>query len=506
MSTIPTGLRADFMRKRIVDKATIKNIGSLYVGSGTNMDYGDVQGREINELPPGSAGQILYSTSNGIEYHTLTTNDFPDRTIGWNKLGSGAIFSNSLYAPFYFAVVSEGTGIGIATRLTAGLPSYTLKEDTITYIQTINSTDYSLPLKFNDGNEVKNYYVVDFYNNANNNLTSRCVWNVPLKLEHVDESVVFERTSSPYKNASLQTISEQDKIYFNDTIRVTVARSIDHDLYCVINCGSSSETSFVAPKKDTSAPASTVYNYTVSGTGLAGLANLSYGQYYAEGLNLTDVGSTLSAGDSIIVTRTYCDLGSTYEGNLASGDYIYVGDVYGWHIETGYTSKCDCQYDMKGQGTSTRHIVHMNEEFSQDGYRVFLQDWGLNIGQFWPNRIEYKFEQLTDVNGQVEGTAVMYVNTGSSGEPSHFTVSIHATSSSFNPRFVGAVEETSQMAGKGIRGLAATEITTTPHSFKFYPNTTLGVGTKIYLYFAQSQNEPVYYMTLNISRIEHYTN
>ncbi len=96
MSTIPGGLRADYMRKRMEDKATINVIGGLYVGStsSTNLD-GTSNTFYVTECLPPSATVGLPLVSNGQNtipsYQQLNTGGIAPQAVTKAKLGNGTI-------------------------------------------------------------------------------------------------------------------------------------------------------------------------------------------------------------------------------------------------------------------------------------------------------------------------------------------------------------------------------------------------------------------------------
>ena len=63
MSIIENGLRADIMRKRMEDKNTLKNKGSLYVGTGNKETIETKDTYETKELSKGNSGEILICLS-----------------------------------------------------------------------------------------------------------------------------------------------------------------------------------------------------------------------------------------------------------------------------------------------------------------------------------------------------------------------------------------------------------------------------------------------------------
>lgn len=106
MSTIPKGLRADYMRQRMEDKATITSAGGIYVGRTAITLHGDRNGNtsgtitayETDCQPLGGAGLPLVSngTSGGwpyLSYKALGTAGVADNAINYAKLGAGTVVS-----------------------------------------------------------------------------------------------------------------------------------------------------------------------------------------------------------------------------------------------------------------------------------------------------------------------------------------------------------------------------------------------------------------------------
>ena len=98
MSTIPDGLRADLMRARMEDKATITAIGGLYVGGTNPINYVGSGGSiipayETECLPPGTSGYPLVSNGAGEKpsYKQVTNNGIEDEAVTGAKLGQGTI-------------------------------------------------------------------------------------------------------------------------------------------------------------------------------------------------------------------------------------------------------------------------------------------------------------------------------------------------------------------------------------------------------------------------------
>lgn len=117
MSTIPAGLRADYMRARMEDKATIQHTGGLYMGSTQAVTYRDinngtatvVNAYATKELEPGTAGMPLISNGPGNElsYGPLTSSGIANNTITLNQLGNGTIGTNSGSNARYIFNISE---------------------------------------------------------------------------------------------------------------------------------------------------------------------------------------------------------------------------------------------------------------------------------------------------------------------------------------------------------------------------------------------------------------
>ena len=101
--TIPAGLRADYMRKRMEDKATIHVTGSLYVGGDTTIQLHEdntnttIDAQETVELVPGGAGLPLVSKGSEQipEYTTIKTAGIADAAITKAKLGNGAVINGN---------------------------------------------------------------------------------------------------------------------------------------------------------------------------------------------------------------------------------------------------------------------------------------------------------------------------------------------------------------------------------------------------------------------------
>lgn len=93
MSTIPAGLRADYMRQRMEDKATITTAGGLYVGGTTSTSYMNPDGSttlavETEQLPPGPEGYPLVSNgpSTKPSYQQITSSMIANGSISKNKV------------------------------------------------------------------------------------------------------------------------------------------------------------------------------------------------------------------------------------------------------------------------------------------------------------------------------------------------------------------------------------------------------------------------------------
>ena len=109
MSKIPSGLTGAAMRARMEDKATIKQIGGLYVGGITSVDYtggddsssGSTSAKQTEELPPFNRGYPLISNGAGA-------------IPSFQPLGSDAIVNNS--------VVQDSLGVGSVISLRSSTP------------------------------------------------------------------------------------------------------------------------------------------------------------------------------------------------------------------------------------------------------------------------------------------------------------------------------------------------------------------------------------------------
>lgn len=101
MSTIPAGLRADLMRHRMEDKATITAIGGLYVGSTSPVNFYDENGNVISAyetelLAPGTDKYPLVSNGTGQKpsYQQLTSAGIANGAITGDKLGEGTVVNS----------------------------------------------------------------------------------------------------------------------------------------------------------------------------------------------------------------------------------------------------------------------------------------------------------------------------------------------------------------------------------------------------------------------------
>lgn len=103
MSTIPEGLRADYMRERMEDKATITAIGGLYIGGPTATYYHNNDGTMTPEChetivlapAPNSTGLPLVSNGpNAVpSYQQLGSIGIAPEAVTKAKLGNGTVAS-----------------------------------------------------------------------------------------------------------------------------------------------------------------------------------------------------------------------------------------------------------------------------------------------------------------------------------------------------------------------------------------------------------------------------
>ena len=103
MSTIPNGLRADHMRARMEDKASILHVGGLYVGGLASVTYvndeddpsADITAYETIELYPTINDIGLPLVSNGAgaipSYRQIGASSLVNGTITKDKLSNGTI-------------------------------------------------------------------------------------------------------------------------------------------------------------------------------------------------------------------------------------------------------------------------------------------------------------------------------------------------------------------------------------------------------------------------------
>ena len=94
-SKIPAGLSAKTMRLRMEDKATLKHIGSLYVGTGYT-----IEGEQTTELEPGTKGYPLVVKAGaadvGIGYEPLTATGIASGAVTTDKIASGAVTTDKI--------------------------------------------------------------------------------------------------------------------------------------------------------------------------------------------------------------------------------------------------------------------------------------------------------------------------------------------------------------------------------------------------------------------------
>ena len=117
MSTIPAGLRVDYMRERMEDKATITVPGGIYVGGATpktyhNADGSTITGYETVCLPPGADGlPLIAKTVDGVktlEHAQIGADAIADNAMTQAKFGVGTVVSADNNAgPYYFKVTSD---------------------------------------------------------------------------------------------------------------------------------------------------------------------------------------------------------------------------------------------------------------------------------------------------------------------------------------------------------------------------------------------------------------
>lgn len=101
--TIPAGLKANLMRERMEDKATIANAGSLYVGGLTSTVFVDENGNNLSgyvteELKPSSTvGLPLVSKGAGAKpaYEPINTVGISNKAVTKDKMGSGTIVTTA---------------------------------------------------------------------------------------------------------------------------------------------------------------------------------------------------------------------------------------------------------------------------------------------------------------------------------------------------------------------------------------------------------------------------
>lgn len=95
MSKIPSGLTAKQMRLRMLDKATMRKTGSLYMGGSTVVSYQGVTDTiyEIEELEAGNQYFPLLSQGENsvLHYSLISTTGLQDNSISKSKLGNGTI-------------------------------------------------------------------------------------------------------------------------------------------------------------------------------------------------------------------------------------------------------------------------------------------------------------------------------------------------------------------------------------------------------------------------------
>ena len=273
MSTIPEGLRADYMRQRMLDKATITSIGGLYFGSRYGETYqGEslINGYRIAQLSPSAEKYALsvrvlpytpLTKGNiALEYRQIPEVGFVNGSITAAKIGDGGIISPdpntqyklqidkaqvpSIFTTFDLLVIEYMNSSYNFDYSTMPLTGY--KTDDIVTISRESGNTYYYR-KNNPKVEFDNniYYVVEYDNGDGD--PKRCVHYSSISLKSNSTEVPqTERTSSPYKNASLVTISERNQypltIYYGDRLTLSpVLRSggqcffaIDDDpaVYC----------------------------------------------------------------------------------------------------------------------------------------------------------------------------------------------------------------------------------------------------------------------------------
>ena len=152
--TIPAGLRADIMRTSMENKNTLRDIGALYVGTGTKTSI--TAGEESYEIPvtaaltPGTINYPLVSNGPGagIEYRQLTPEGF---SLNNNRttIGNGVTLSaaDGQFNHLYY-VVAEYTDGNVFS------PVFYINSNTLgnIYVPTGSNTHFTIHMVDSSGN------------------------------------------------------------------------------------------------------------------------------------------------------------------------------------------------------------------------------------------------------------------------------------------------------------------------------------------------------------------
>ena len=117
MSTIPEGLRADYMRKRMEDKATITVPGGLYVGGTSSTAVNGTSFYPAVCLAPGSNSAGLPLVSNGPNaipsYQQVNTGGIADQAVTLAKMGNGTVVAADSTKQYVLSVENDSNDANV---------------------------------------------------------------------------------------------------------------------------------------------------------------------------------------------------------------------------------------------------------------------------------------------------------------------------------------------------------------------------------------------------------
>lgn len=334
MSTIPTGLRGDLMRKRILDKASLTEPGALYASSIREETYfPGTTGYQITTIAPGNSGEVLINLG-GLRYGQAWGESFEDNAITLNKIGAGGVAQDTNKKKVLRFSQENDSKIAIDfVDATSTLPTPTFTNDAIKFA----GSNFYGPILYKssrwDPSSDKKYYVVDYvYGRYPPGSQPKARYVASTILNDIGEqrgTVNFTRTGT-YKSGTT-SFSSGDRVFFGDMVTANITSDSTYQIRAKFK---DDTMTIINPN---SGLASISHEVTTDDIDLN--EPITFARYYGYPIWINPQYS-----DQLEVQRRSSPLAEAPTGDINRGSYVYLQDKLSIFAKSSPVSKALLTY------------------------------------------------------------------------------------------------------------------------------------------------------------------